>query len=121
MLPRTPLFTLLATSLLAAPSLEPPLLGALSSASAEIQNAASFESLQNSNDDKYTLQGKVVNSLTGELIRGALVQIYFLGQTSMLTGPDGKFQFDGLPAGQTGFPIGKNAVFTRRTTERSAG
>ncbi|PYU82343.1 MAG: hypothetical protein DMG50_11925 [Acidobacteria bacterium] len=121
MLSRTPLFTLLATSLLAAPSLEPPLLGALSSASEEIQNAAWFESLQNSNDDKYTLQGKVVNSLTGELIRGALVQIYFLGQTSMLTGPDGKFQFDGLPAGQTAITVRKPGFFTQEEIQPSAG
>ena len=107
MLPRTPLFTLLATSLLAAPSFEPPQLPALSSASEETQSTASFGSLRNSNDERYTLRGTVVNPLTGEPIRGALVQIYFLGQTSMLTGPDGKFQFDGLPAGQSTITVRK--------------
>lgn len=121
MLPRTPLFTFLATSLLAAPSFEPPQLPALSSASEETQNTASFGSLQNSNDNKYTLQGKVVNSTTGEPIRGALVQIYFLGQTSMLTGPDGKFQFDGLPAGQSTVTVRKPGFFTEEEIQPSGG
>ena len=121
MLPRTPLFTFLATSLLAAPSFEPRQLPALSSASEETQNTASFGSLQNSNDNKYTLQGKVVNSTTGEPIRGALVQIYFLGQTSMLTGPDGKFQFDGLPAGQSTVTVRKPGFFTEEEIQPSGG
>jgi Carboxypeptidase regulatory-like domain len=121
MLPRTPLFTFLATSLLAAPSFEPPQLPALSSASEETQNTASFGSLQNSNDNKYTLLGKVVNSTTGEPIRGALVQIYFLGQTSMLTGPDGKFQFDGLPAGQSTVTVRKPGFFTEEEIQPSGG
>ena len=121
MLPRTPLFTFLATSLLAAPSFEPPQLPALSSASEETQNTASFGSQQNSNDNKYTLQGKVVNSTTGEPIRGALVQIYFLGQTSMLTGPDGKFQFDGLPAGQSTVTVRKPGFFTEEEIQPSGG
>lgn len=121
MLPRTPLFTFLATTLLAAPSFEPPQLPALSSASEETQNTASFGSLQNSNDNKYTLQGKVVNSTTGEPIRGALVQIYFLGQTSMLTGPDGKFQFDGLPAGQSTITVRKPGFFTEEEIQPSGG
>jgi len=121
MLPRTPLFTFLATSLLTAPSFEPPQLPALSSASEETQNTASFGSLQNSNDNKYTLQGKVVNSTTGEPIRGALVQIYFLGQTSMLTGPDGKFQFDGLPAGQSTVTVRKPGFFTEEEIQPSGG
>ena len=121
MLPRTPLFTLLATSLLAVPSFVPLQLPALSSASEETQNTASFGSLQNSNDNKYTLQGKVVNSTTGEPIRGALVQIYFLGQTSMLTGPDGKFQFDGLPAGQSTITVRKPGFFTEEEIQPSGG
>src|SRR5467141_4257660 len=121
MLPRTPLFTLLATTLLAAPCFEPPQLAALSSTSKEIQNTASLGPLQNSNDDKYTLQGKVVNSTTGEPIRGALVQIYFIGQTSMLTGPDGKFQFDGLPAGQSTITVRKPGFFTEEEIQPSGG
>jgi hypothetical protein len=51
----------------------------------------------------YTVRGTVVNSATGEAIGGALVQIYDARQRAMLTGPDGKFQFEGLPNG--GFPL----------------
>jgi hypothetical protein len=119
--PRTPLSTLLASSLLAAPFFEPPQLPALSSASEEIQNTASFGSPQNSIDEKYTLRGTVVNSLTGEPIRGALVQIYFLGQTAMLKGPDGQFQIDGLPAGQTTMAVRKPGFFTEEEIQPSGG
>jgi hypothetical protein len=48
----------------------------------------------------YTLRGTVVNSVTGEPIRGALVQASFSVQRSALTGSDGSFQFEGLLAGQ---------------------
>jgi Carboxypeptidase regulatory-like domain len=48
----------------------------------------------------YTVRGTVVNSVTGEPIRGALVQASFNVQRSALTGPDGSFQFEGLLAGQ---------------------
>lgn len=96
---------LLAASLLAVPCLDSlhPLV--LARGSDGIPNSPSLLSLQDSNDDKYTLRGTVVNSVTGEAVRGALVQIYFNGQRSVLTGPDGKFQFDGLPAGQTNITV----------------
>ena len=58
------------------------------------------QSLLSSTQDRYSVAGMVINSVTGEPIRNALVQIYVNGQSSMLTGPDGKFQFDGLPAAQ---------------------
>jgi hypothetical protein len=112
MLPRTPLFMLLITSLLAAPSFQPPQLPTLGSVSEGIQNNASLESQQYSTDDKYTLRGAVINSVTGEALRGALVQIYFNGQSSMLTGPDGKFQFEGLPQGQTTITVRKPGFFS---------
>ena len=60
----------------------------------------------------YSLKGMVVNSATGEPIRNALVQIYLNGQTSMLTGPDGKFKFDGLPNGQTAVTVRKPGFFS---------
>jgi len=105
MLSRTRLLMLLAASLLAVPCLDSlhPLV--LARGSDGIPNSPSLLSLQDSNDDKYTLRGTVVNSVTGEAVRGALVQIYFNGQRSVLTGPDGKFQFDGLPAGQTNITV----------------
>jgi hypothetical protein len=51
----------------------------------------------------YTVRGTVVSSATGEAIGGALVQIYDARQRAMLTEPDGKFQFEGLPSGS--FPL----------------
>lgn len=51
----------------------------------------------------YAARGIVVNSATGEAISGALVQLYGARQHAVLTGPDGKFQFDGLP--NSGFQL----------------
>jgi hypothetical protein len=59
----------------------------------------------------------VVNSVTGEAIRGALVQVYFNGQSSLLTGPDGKFQFDGLPLGESTINVRKPGFFSEADIE----
>jgi len=75
------------------------------------------QSLLTSTQDKYSLTGMVVNSATGEPIRGALVQIYINGQSSQLTGPDGKFRFDRLPAGQTPVNIRKPGFFSQQQLE----
>ena len=111
MLPRTVLFALLTTSLLAGPYFELPLPVIVGSVSAETHDSSSLVSPQNSNDDKYSLRGSVVNSLTGEPLRGVLVQVYLNGQSSMLTGPDGRFQFDNLPAGQSAITVRKPGFF----------
>ena len=111
MLPRTVLFVLLTTSLLPGPYFERPLAVMVGSASAETHDSSSLVSPQNSNDDKYSLRGSVVNSLTGEPLRGVLVQVYLNGQSSMLTGPDGRFQFDNLPAGQSTITVRKPGFF----------
>jgi hypothetical protein len=84
-----------------------------------IQYRVSFDPPQNSNASKYTLTGTVVNSVTGEPIRAALVQIYFIGQSSMLTGPDGKFQFDGLPTGQSSINVRKPGFFSEMDIQPS--
>src|SRR6266705_1513893 len=112
MLFETVLPFLLATTFLAVPLLELPQPPSSGSGLNEPRNGLSFESLQRSDDSKHALRGMVVNSVTGEPIRGALVQIYFNGQSSMLTGPDGKFQFDGLPNGQTVVSVRKPGFFT---------
>jgi len=111
MFPRSLLFLLLATNLGAAPSFDPPKLAPIVATSDGTKDTASFESPQNSNDDKFTLRGTVVNSLTAEPIRGALVQIYFNGQNSMLTGSDGKFEFAGLPTAQITITARKPGFF----------
>jgi hypothetical protein len=117
MLPRTPFLMFLAASLLAVPSLNPAELPSVGTVSEGIQTSASFESPQNSDGDKYTLRGTVVNSITGEPIHSALVQVYFNGQSSVLTGPDGKFQFDGLPAGQSTIAVRKPGFFSEEESQ----
>jgi len=52
----------------------------------------------NSSSCPCTLRGTVVDSVTGNPIHGALVQAY---GRSTFTDSEGKFQFDGLPAGPT--------------------
>jgi hypothetical protein len=60
----------------------------------------------------YTLRGTVVNSVTGEPIRGALVQAFFNVQRSALTGPDGTFQFEGFHSNQGGLTVRKPGYFS---------
>lgn len=59
----------------------------------------------------YTLRGTVVNSVTGEAIPGALVQLYSESQRSLLTGSDGKFLFERVPAGQVNVTVQKPGFF----------
>jgi Carboxypeptidase regulatory-like domain len=49
----------------------------------------------------FSLSGSVVNSVTGEPIAHALVQINLGSESVMLTESDGRFKFDNLPQGQT--------------------
>jgi len=81
--------------------------------------AASQQWVQPSNSQTYVLRGTVINSVTGEGIRGALVQSYLNGQISTLTGPDGKFQFEGQPAGQSTLIVRKPGFFTEQELEPS--
>jgi Carboxypeptidase regulatory-like domain len=60
----------------------------------------------------YPVRGTVVNSITGEAIRGALVQIYSNRQRSVLTGGDGTFQFADVPAGTVNLNVQKPGFFT---------
>src|SRR5947207_15900817 len=59
------------------------------------------QSLRSSIQDKYSLTGTVVNSVTGEAIRGARVQVSLFGQTPRLTARVANFQFHGLFACNT--------------------
>src|SRR5713226_9191745 len=68
-------------------------------ATAGLGTAGSPERSSQSDPPTYTLKGTVVNSVTGEPIRGALVQIYADTQRSVLTGADGRFQFEKIAAG----------------------
>ena len=59
-----------------------------------------------------TVSGVVVNSITGEPISRALIQMNGMVQRSALTNPEGKFQFDGLPETQAMFSAQKPGFFS---------
>lgn len=55
----------------------------------------------------FTLNGTVVNSVTGEPIARALVQILGFVQRTAFTDTEGHFQIDGLPSGATNIDLQK--------------
>lgn len=76
-------------------------------------------SAQNTSDtgqteDGYKLIGTVVNSVTGEPIGRALAQIYVGNRSAVLTDSEGKFEFEGLPEGQTEVVARKPGFFSQR-------
>ena len=73
---------------------------------------AAFGAQSPSGAASYPVHGTVVNSLTGEPIRGALVQIYSNRQRSVLTGGDGGFEFADVPAGTVNLNVQKPGFFT---------
>ena len=67
------------------------------------------------NSAVYPLEGIVVNAVTGDPIRNALVRISIhAGSSSLLTGPDGKFHFDNVSQGEHGINIRKPGYFTEQ-------
>jgi hypothetical protein len=68
-------------------------------------------------DAAYPIRGTVVNSVTGEPIRGVLVQIYSNRQRSVLTGADGSFQFADVPAGTVNLSVHKPGFFTAQAIQ----
>jgi hypothetical protein len=68
-------------------------------------------------DAAYPIRGTVVNSVTGEPIRGVLVQIYSNRQRSVLTGADGGFQFADVPAGTVNLSVHKPGFFTAQAIQ----
>ena len=65
----------------------------------------------------YPIRGTVVNSVTGEPIRGALVQIFSNRQRSVLTRADGNFQFADVPAGTVNLSVRKPGFFTAQAIQ----
>lgn len=74
----------------------------------------SLKSQQASEVRNCTLRGKVVNSVTGEPIRNALVQVSIGTTRSALTLADGSFQIAGLPAGDMPITIRKPGFFSEQ-------
>ena len=73
---------------------------------------AGFGAQSASGAASYPVRGTVVNSVTGEPVRGALVQIYSNRQHSVLTGGDGSFEFADVPAGTVNLNVQKPGFFT---------
>ncbi len=65
------------------------------------------------------LSGVVVNSVTGEPVPRALVNVFLGSQRATLTGSDGKFQFEGLVAGRTVVVAQKPGYFSEQEIGRT--
>jgi hypothetical protein len=66
----------------------------------------------------YVVEGAVINSVTGEPIRAALVQIQVGQQISLLTGPDGKFRIANVPQSQLTIMVRKPGFFSEQEISR---
>jgi hypothetical protein len=75
----------------------------------------------NSDTAKYTLSGSVVNAVTGEPIKRALVQIAVNSEHSALTDSSGNFVFEGLPEGQAVVTARKPGFFNDQELAESGG
>jgi len=62
-------------------------------------------------ETRYTLSGSVINSITGEPIPRALVQIYAGAERLAFTDASGQFQFEGLAPGETRIDARKPGFF----------
>lgn len=61
----------------------------------------------------YPVEGMVVNAVSGEPVRNALVWIAFASErSSLLTGPEGKFHFDNVPPGALRITVQKPGFFS---------
>jgi len=68
-------------------------------------------------DETYTLRGKVVSSVDGTPVRGALVQLNGPAHGSSLSGNDGSFAFSKLPAGEFVVSARKQGYFATELGE----
>lgn len=64
--------------------------------------------------EKFTLAGTVVDSVTGEPIRKALVQIYSNQRRMTFSGDDGRFQLEDVPAGSYAISAQKPGYFSQQ-------
>src|SRR5438552_15425577 len=62
---------------------------------------------------KYKLEGTVINSVTGEPVPRALVQLNGAVMETVLTGPDGRFHFAAVPEGQIAVSARKPGFFEK--------
>src|SRR5271157_1838732 len=67
----------------------------------------------------FTLNGTVVNSITGEPIGRALVRLSGVVQRTTFSDGEGHFQIDGLPAGSVDIGVQKPGYFSQQELNRS--
>lgn len=72
----------------------------------------------NTNLRKYTMSGTVVNSVTGEPLRRALVEVYAQEPRAMLTDADGHFEFTEMVAGSYSLQVRKPGFFREQDIKR---
>src|SRR5437762_14032573 len=72
-------------------------------------------------EPKYKLSGTVINSVTGEPIRRALVQLYAGSQLVALTDGNGQFEFEGLSPGNTSINVHKPGFFDDQQSTQPSG
>ena len=68
--------------------------------------------------EKYSVYGMVINTVTGESIRKALVQLYSMQQRTAFSDGDGRFQFDGILAGRVSLSAQKPGFFGEHEIRR---
>jgi len=73
----------------------------------------STQPLSSNPETRYKLGGTVINSVSGEPIRRALVQIHSNPARQALTDGNGQFQFEGLAPGETRISARKQAGLLR--------
>jgi hypothetical protein len=67
---------------------------------------------------RYKLSGTVVNSVTGEPIRRALVSLFYAEQLSTMTDQDGHFEFEGLQRSRPVVTAQKPGYFSEQELSR---
>jgi hypothetical protein len=68
--------------------------------------------------EKYSVSGMVINAVSGEPIRKALVQLYSMQQRTTFSDGDGRFQFDGILAGRVSLSAQKPGFFGEHEIRR---
>jgi len=69
----------------------------------------------------YKLAGSVVNSVTGEPVRRAVVELFAGSERHAFTDANGQFEFDNLVAGQAGLRVRKPGFLEEREAGQGAG
>jgi len=97
-------------------TLHPP--GVAAQASGIVNGTPSATAPSPSPVEKFTLSGTVIDAVTGEPIRKALVQMYTWQRKITFTDGDGRFQIEGVPAGSYSVTAQKPGYFNQQELMR---